>query len=298
MRASLLCGISLIYLVTALPVHAQAAGEEDICTWEEVEKEDFNPAQPAADAPVVPAQPAPAATPANPSPSIPTQPGTGQPPAQPGAQPGTSTPTAPGTTPGATPGASTPAPAPVQSAPAPKPVTTTPKPPTSGGGGVVLPTGNASSCARGITMSKMDRASVNRAVAAKATLQAAASRHGIDWRLLAAIGVRETGFRNINNPDPNDPGMGVFQLTSRPGVTVAQARDLTFSANYAARLMAQNISIIKRRFPRFTQAQVIQAAAASYNFGVDDISGNPNTIDQGTTGNNYGQNILLLMNCF
>lgn len=295
MRASLLCGISLIYLLTAMPAHAQASGNEDVCTWEEVSKEDFNPADPAAALPV--STPPPAASPQLGAPSAPAQPGTGQPGAQPPItqQPGTGTP--PATPGGATPGGATPSPGTTTPVPPkPAPVTTQPRPPVSGG--VSLPNGSASSCARGITMSKMDRASVNRALAAKNTLQAAAQRNGIDWRLLAAVGVRETGFRNIDNPNPNDPGKGVFQLTRRPGVTDAQARDLSFSSNYAARQLGESIRTIKRRFPKFTQAQVIQAAAAAYNFGLDDISGNPNTIDQGTTGNNYGQNILLLMNCF
>jgi hypothetical protein len=45
-------------------------------------------------------------------------------------------------------------------------------------------------------------------------------------------------------------------------------------------------------FPRFTLDQLLQATAASYNFGTGNISGNPRTIDVGSTGNNYGSNGL------
>jgi hypothetical protein len=50
--------------------------------------------------------------------------------------------------------------------------------------------------------------------------------------------------------------------------------------------------------PNLNPTQLLQATAASYNFGTGNISGNPNTIDVGTTGGNYGANVLLLMDCF
>ena len=144
-------------------------------------------------------------------------------------------------------------------------------------------------------MAKKDKAAVNRAIAAKATLQAAARKHGIDWRMLAAIGVRETDFRSIDSKV--DGGMGVFQLTNKK-ITRAQAHNLAFAADMAARIIKSDMAYLKRRFPKLTQAQLWQATFASYNFGVDDISGNPATIDVGTTNNNYGESILLMMNCF
>ena len=175
-----------------------------------------------------------------------------------------------------------------------------PQPAAPGGGGgntVVMPNGSATGCNNGIRMAQSDRASVNRAIANKAVLQEAARRHGIDWRILAAIGVRETNFKTIDSPRPNDPGWGVFQLTNRPGVTKEQAHDLKFAANYAARQMAENIQIMKRKFPGASQAQIIQAAAAAYNAGPNKVT-NINNPDARTTKGNYGQNILLLMNCF
>ena len=170
------------------------------------------------------------------------------------------------------------------------------------GGRVVLPNGDRAKCLKGMKMTQSDQGSINRAKAAKATLQAAAKKHGIDWRILAAIGVRESQFRNVDNPDPGDPGQGVFQLTRQKGVTAKQAHDLAFSANYAAQMIANNIRYMKRKFPKFNQTQVVHAAIAAYNFGTDDISGNPETIDVKTTGHDkgrpYGESVLLAANCF
>jgi hypothetical protein len=143
-----------------------------------------------------------------------------------------------------------------------------------------------------------DKASVERAIDGWNTVVAAANAHGIDPALLAAIGIRESGFSNIDQPD--GLGRGVFQidLGAHPNVTEAQAHDLAFSADYAAGLLASNMASLRAEFPNFTADQLTQATAASYNFGVDDISGNPATIDVGTTGNNYGSNIMGLMGAF
>jgi hypothetical protein len=63
-------------------------------------------------------------------------------------------------------------------------------------------------------------------------------------------------------------------------------------------MLATNMATLSAAYPSLTPDQLLQATAASYNFGTSNISGNPNTIDKGTTGNNYGSNVLLLMDCF
>lgn len=63
-------------------------------------------------------------------------------------------------------------------------------------------------------------------------------------------------------------------------------------------MLAENESAISSRYSNFTAAQILQATAASYNFGTRNISGNPDAIDKGTTGNNYGSNVMELMQCF
>lgn len=64
-------------------------------------------------------------------------------------------------------------------------------------------------------------------------------------------------------------------------------------------MLATNMSTLSAKYPNLTTTQLLQATAASYNFGTGNISGNPNTIDVGTTGNNYGSNVLnIANNCF
>lgn len=136
----------------------------------------------------------------------------------------------------------------------------------------------------------------------QAPINNAASSNGVNPHLLAAVGVRESGLPA--NPDvvqPNGSGRGLFQidLGAHPGVSVAQAFDPSFSANYAANLLSTNMSTLASQYPNLNGAQLTQATAASYNFGTGNISGNPNTIDVGTTGGNYGSNVAAIAgNCF
>ena len=89
-------------------------------------------------------------------------------------------------------------------------------------------------------------------------------------------------------------GMGVFQLSVYPGsgVTAAQAGNLTFASNYAANMLSSNMSLLSKRFPSLSSAQLLQATAASFNLGPGGISGNPNTIDKSSTLGNYGSNVV------
>ena len=143
---------------------------------------------------------------------------------------------------------------------------------------------------------------LGRANDAIATLQQTADKHAIDWELLAAVAVRESGFFDMNELG-SGKGVGVFQidLGKNPSVTAAQANNLAFAADFAANLLATNMAILQAKFPNFTPDQLLQATAASYNFGVGNISGNPATIDVGSSPKghgNYGSNILNLMKCF
>lgn len=155
-------------------------------------------------------------------------------------------------------------------------------------------------------------AAFNNSIAAQSTLQSAVAGTSISWTMLAAIGIRESGFNGGPQVCPagvtwgasNCDGYGVFQLTvsAATGITTAQAGNLTFAANSAAQILNSNMAILAANFPNFTPTQLLQATAASYNFGTGNISGNPNTIDWGTApggaAGNYGSNILGLMNCF
>lgn len=126
---------------------------------------------------------------------------------------------------------------------------------------------------------------MGRALANWPAISSAAAANGIDPALLAAIGVRETGFRNIWQSGAGW-GAGVFQidLAANPGVGVSQAFNVIFSAYYAAGVLAGNQAVLGAEFPNFTGPQLLQATAASYNLGVGGISGNPATIDVGSAG--------------
>jgi RHS repeat-associated protein len=156
-------------------------------------------------------------------------------------------------------------------------------------------------CAQGLAMANKDQTAVDRANTQWDTLQAAADANDIDPAMLAAIAIRESGFKNLSEKKKGGPGVGVFQITvnAQTGVTTAQAQNLSWAANYAANLLAWNMNYLGQKFPNITPEQLDQATAAGYNFNpITNISGNPNKIDKGTTYNNYGANILLLMNCF
>jgi soluble lytic murein transglycosylase-like protein len=147
-------------------------------------------------------------------------------------------------------------------------------------------------------MAKKNKKAVDRANKMWNTLQSAGDANNIDPAMLAAIGVRETGFLNIAQGDGQ--GRGIFQidLGQHPNVTEAQAFNPTFAANFAARLLDTNMDRLAAKYPSFTNTQLLQATAASYNAGPGRISGDPGNIDSRTTGHNYGANILLLMDCF
>ena len=59
-----------------------------------------------------------------------------------------------------------------------------------------------------------------------------------------------------------------------------------------------NMTTLAALYPSLTQSQLQQATAASYNLGVGGITGNPATIDKGSPNDNYGANVLGIMNCF
>lgn len=160
-------------------------------------------------------------------------------------------------------------------------------------------------CDAALKAAKKDTKAVNRAKAAWDILKDAAGKtKNIPPEMLAAVGVRETGFMNVAEAGDvvgRPRGEGVFQLTGQKGVSSSQAFDVGFSANFAARLLQNNFDRLTARLGgTFTPDQLIHATAASYNLGAGKkgISGNPATIDKGSAGNNYGANVLGLMACF
>ncbi len=152
---------------------------------------------------------------------------------------------------------------------------------------------------------------VGRANDSMSTLDAAASKSGIDPAMLAAIGIQESGFSNVNEADGTGVGVGVFQITvSRfSGVNASQAGDLTWSAFWAATTLASNASRLASAAPGISGDQLQQMTIDSWNTGVQgqinrynagqspDYHTSPNG-KTGGFGNNYGSNVLAIMDCF
>ena len=133
----------------------------------------------------------------------------------------------------------------------------------------------------------------------------AADAHGqLDWRMLAAIGVRESGFDKAKRERLKDgsigPGRGAFQidLSKNPTVSETAAFNLSWAADWAAQRLDENRTALAAAHPNLISFYPLWATAASWNLGVGGISGNPNTIDNGSAHGNYGSNVLGLIDCF
>jgi RHS repeat-associated protein len=143
---------------------------------------------------------------------------------------------------------------------------------------------------------------LDRAKDKQATLEAAADKYGIDWHLLAAIGIRETGFVGDN----------IFQLSGNLA-SADQAKDLAQAADIAAKLLSDNASLISKTISGLSPDRLNWMVAASFNTGAQgqinryrngfspdyltapiDPSGTPNRRYR----NNYGENVLGLEDCF
>jgi membrane-bound lytic murein transglycosylase MltF len=135
----------------------------------------------------------------------------------------------------------------------------------------------------------------------EAQLQAAGSANGINWTLLAAIGIRETGFQNKNQSGGH--GVGIFQidLAQNPSVTPAQASDPAFAANWAAKYLATNEVALIKGFPILTGDNLTQVLADTYNRGLGAVRKSLRAgqdPDVGSARGNYGFNVLNLTKCF
>jgi RHS repeat-associated protein len=124
------------------------------------------------------------------------------------------------------------------------------------------------SCLNALAVAGANNTALARAVANWNAIQSAAAANGIDPALLAAIGVRETGFQNIAQIGGGQ-GAGLFQidLGQNPNVTSAQAYNIPFAANFAANMLATNGAALAAAHPNLNPTQLLQATAASYNLG-------------------------------
>ena len=165
----------------------------------------------------------------------------------------------------------------------------------SGAGDVITSVGGSSAlvslwtvpnpgvCTSALSSTARSSGGISRANAAGGTIDSVASANNIPPALLAATGVHETDFRDVQETlrgGGAGPGMGVFQLTNQPGVSAAQAFNVSYSANYAAGMLSYNSSYLAQRYPSMTPTQLLQGAAAGHNKGVNRVK--PGHIDSKT----------------
>jgi hypothetical protein len=111
-------------------------------------------------------------------------------------------------------------------------------------------------------------------------IEAAARRHGLDPRLLAAVAAQETGGPGSNSGrnvvGDGGHGHGVFQIDDRyhPFARTAAAMDPGANADYAAGMIADNL----KRF-----GGNVRAALSAYNAGDPRATGTTTTWADGQT---------------
>jgi hypothetical protein len=124
--------------------------------------------------------------------------------------------------------------------------------------------------------------------------------------MLAAIGIRESGFKDSNEQDGVGVGVGIFQITNGGGI---DAHNLASAAVWAVTFLSGNSATISKALPGLPAGLAIWMLAASWNTGAqgqisryqDGYGPDYQTAPIGNTGryrNDYGGNILGLMDCF
>ncbi len=182
------------------------------------------------------------------------------------------------------------------------PVTVTASPPPSNGCPPALPSvewaRNNEKVKAALKKAGADLAGVKRAIDHWDTIKSAANKHKVDPALLAAIGIRETDFRNIDQK--NGLGRGVFQIDMGQNhhITADQAHDINIAANVAAAILADNAAFVAAHFFDYEPEEQLQATAAIYNMSRRHLTQDPDMIDRHTTGHNYGSNVMDLMEAF
>jgi RHS repeat-associated protein len=154
-------------------------------------------------------------------------------------------------------------------------------------------------CERGLKNAKQKPDSVTRANQAADLLKQVAAKNGLDWRLLAAIGIRESGFKNLAQSG-GGLGRGIFQIDrgAHPEVSNRQAYDPTWSANWTAGNAAAGIEKYGGQNPQLSNAIAARFHNAGGKYMVGKIARGIPALDRGTAHHNYVSNILDLMNCF
>jgi hypothetical protein len=148
-----------------------------------------------------------------------------------------------------------------------------------------------------------------RAESLKGMLQTAVSGTNIDWTVAAAIAIRESAVQNINQAGGQGVGMFQIDLGQNPSAASIASNPL-LAATWLASYLNNNIAGVTKTLAGVTgqlagwsgQGNMFDIALAdTYNEGLGGVETflrkglDP---DLGTTGENYGQNIFNLLDCF
>lgn len=99
-----------------------------------------------------------------------------------------------------------------------------------------------------------DQAAIDRALGNWWILSAASELAGIDPALLAAIGVRESGFRNVRQVGGRGAGAFQIDMGQHPDIPAALALDVPFAAGWAALYLGANATFLAGKHKNFTPA--------------------------------------------
>jgi RHS repeat-associated protein len=161
-------------------------------------------------------------------------------------------------------------------------------------------------CKAALKTAGANQAGVNRTYNNWGNLKQAGAANGVGPELLGAIGLRESDFIP-NRVEGGGHGRGAFQIDccgaqgkkppAHPEVSEAQAFNVGFASNFAAKLLGRTAGKYS-----FLGSMALPAAIRDYNAGgrytvKKAVLGIP-ALDRGTTGNNYVSNVLALTDCF
>ncbi len=132
-------------------------------------------------------------------------------------------------------------------------------------------------------------------------MEQAARRHRVPAEYLEAIASRESrGGKVLNDKgfDPDKQAYGVMQVDQNyHQLEGATSPDSQEHINQAAGILRDNKRQIDKKFPKWSEEERWRAAIAAYNMGTGNIRTREH-LDQGTTGGDYSQDVLIRAKTF
>jgi hypothetical protein len=163
--------------------------------------------------------------------------------------------------------------------------------------------GISEGCARGMVGSGKRMDSIERANQHTDVFKDAAAKYNIDWRLVAAVAVRESGVTNRDELG-GSPGRGIFQITPNDQISEDDAEDIVKAADYAAGLLATSVNRFTEQIGSYLHPWAVGARGYNtgpYNRFTLQKLAEPdymNALDRGTALNSYVSSVVNLMECF